>query len=192
MLDELSSFLNFQIFSFPIFSFIQNTQLVFATWFNDLLNTYSSNNDVYTDYHDVALIVNAPPIDPQLLLPAPVMNEIKSCKKLLWGLQDAVVYLFYEYLSKQETLQTCSNGLDCRVQYSRRTISYENRQKLLRYACNDCLALGQIILLMIKSGILSAFVVVKYDIVAEEYLSTNYISSKFVHSRMTGQLWILI
>ncbi|CAF4720594.1 unnamed protein product, partial [Rotaria socialis] len=70
----------------------------------------------------------------------------------LWSLQDAVVYLLEKYLSKRETHQKWSIGLDPRLQNTIPHVPIRQRNNLIRYASNDVLSLNEIIMFMYNAS----------------------------------------
>ncbi len=66
-------------------------------------------------YNNGSIILNALSISPELFLPVHMMNHLKLVTNQLWSLQNALAYLFYQYLSKLETLQTWTIRLDMRI-----------------------------------------------------------------------------
>ncbi|CAF1499525.1 unnamed protein product, partial [Adineta steineri] len=144
--DELSHFLSFSLFSFPLSSHFHNVQLVFTKWFNQWTSiqttSYSEDND---NVNDDVVVINAPLYDPSLFMPANVINKIKMTTGNLWSIQDAMIYLFHQYVSKKETLCKWSIGLDYRLSHTNVNPA-SHRQHLILYAANDCLSLLQIIL----------------------------------------------
>ncbi|CAF1383347.1 unnamed protein product [Adineta steineri] len=79
-----------------------------------------------------------------------------------WSIQDAMVYLFNQYLSKKETLCKWSIGLDRRLTNVNGN-SFCHRQRLITYATNDCLSLLQLILF-----------------IHEQHLSDHFNNDKFI------------
>ena len=147
--DELSRFQTYQLFSLPICSQVFDVQDIFHGWFNDYLNIKAEddNNDNTTINQDT-LILNAPAIDPELFLPPLIMNRLKFINKQKWSLQDAIAYIFYQYLSKRDTLRAWSIGLDQRLSSRNRNYSFKYRQRLIKYAAYDCMSLMDIVLFM--------------------------------------------
>ncbi|CAF5161790.1 unnamed protein product, partial [Rotaria magnacalcarata] len=98
------------------------------------------------------LQLHAPRYDPALLLPPHIFNEQKMTTRNLWSLQDAVVYLLEKYLSKRETRQKWSIGLDPRLQNTIPHVPIQRRNNLIRYASNDVLSLNEIIMFMYNAS----------------------------------------
>ncbi|CAF3807785.1 unnamed protein product [Rotaria magnacalcarata] len=144
---ELTSFLEFSLFSISNVQHFHNVQLIFASWFNRWINsqTPNINDENYLQLH-------APRYDPALLLPPHIFNEQKMTTRDLWSLQDAVVYLLEKYLSKRETRQKWSIGLNPRLQNTIPHVPIQRRNNLIRYASNDVLSLNEIIMFMYNAS----------------------------------------
>ena len=170
LLKELTPFLEFQLFSFPLLSFVQNTQVEFAPWFNEWLLLYNSPGDLVEDITDDSVILNAPSHDPTLFLSPQMINHIKLSQNQLWSLQDAVVYVFQQYLSKEYTLRKWSIGWDYRLNTSVRKMNPNLRRQLIDYVVFDCVSVGQLVAFMEESDIQSAFKCIKYSIETSTYL----------------------
>ncbi|CAM2728647.1 unnamed protein product [Rotaria socialis] len=145
--NELTPFLEFSLFSISNVQHFHNVQLIFASWFNRWINsqTPNINDENYLQLH-------APRYDPALLLPPHIFNEQKMTTRNLWSLQDAVVYLLEKYLSKRETRQKWSIGLDPRLQNTIPHVPIQQRNNLIRYASNDVLSLNEIIMFMYNAS----------------------------------------
>jgi hypothetical protein len=129
LIQELTPFLIYNIFSFPIRSFIYITQTTFPQWYDEwLFNNQTSSTMNSSNIIDDSVIINAPLNDPTLFLPPQMMNNIKLLKKQLWSLQDSIAYIFHQYLSKRNTLTKWTVGLDSRIQNRSPTISTSRRQ----------------------------------------------------------------
>ena len=150
-MDELERFKIYSLFYLSIFSNVYNVQHVFKGWFNEYINTQSSdendNNDNAFD-HDDSIVINAPHSDSDLFLSPTMMNRLKIMKNQLWSLQDAIAYVFYKYLSKRETLRSWSIGLDKRLPSRNKNYSSSYRKRLIQYASYDCLSLMELIMFM--------------------------------------------
>ncbi|CAF4250830.1 unnamed protein product [Adineta steineri] len=80
----------------------------------DLLQTINlSEND--DNFNNDVVFLHAPLYNPSLFIRAHVINKIKMTTGNPWSIQDAMVYLFNQYLSKKETLCKWSIGLDRRL-----------------------------------------------------------------------------
>ncbi|CAF2785236.1 unnamed protein product [Rotaria sp. Silwood2] len=148
LLDELERFKIYQFFSMSISSHIINVQRVFTGWFNEYLNEQSRNNNNNTTADDNSLVLKAPEFNPELFLPPAMINRLKVMNNQLWSLQDAIAYLFYQYLSKRDTLRSWSIGLDKRLSSCNKNFSLNYRRRLITYASFDCLSLMNIMLFM--------------------------------------------
>ncbi len=149
LVGELKNFLPCHLFSLPLVSSVHDVQVIFKQWFNKwFLSIPSSFLDNTSEAVPDTIIVNAPIYDPMLFIPASIMNNIKITRNESWSLQDSIVYLFHQYLSKQDTLQTWSIGFDPRLSQNNFRSSIHHRQRLLKYACFDCLSLAHIISFM--------------------------------------------
>jgi hypothetical protein len=176
LIQELTPFLVYNIFSFPIRSFIYNTQTTFPQWYDEWLFTNQTSSTMNSsNIIDDSVIINAPLNDPTLFLPPQMMNNIKLLKKQLWGLQDSIAYIFHQYLSKRNTLTKWTVGLDPRIQNRSPTISTSRRQQLIQYAVFDCLSLAQLVLFMNNSNLTSAFNCIKFSDELGEYIKINFI-----------------
>ncbi|CAF3020466.1 unnamed protein product [Rotaria socialis] len=170
IIPELTPFLCFNFFSFPITSFLHNSQTVFRTWFDDWLNFHTCIMEIDSpDVNDDSLIIHAPTLDPDLILPPQIINNLKVRTGELWSLQDAVVYIFQQYLSKRDTLRRWSIGLDNRLTNSTRS-STHHRSKLIKYAAYDCLSLAQLVVFMYQSHLSTASTCIQYSEMSGEYL----------------------
>ena len=152
--DELTPFLRYKLFSLPLPSMTYNTQGQFKSWFNQLIKNYYSSSDYHinTDLNDV-VIIDAPVYDPTLILPTQLMNDKKVCSSESWGLQDAILYTFGQYLSKRETLRRWSIGLDSTLSTRDTSFSSNYRKRLINYACLECVSAAHINLIMQRSKI---------------------------------------
>lgn len=149
--QELLPFARFNICSFPLLSTIYNTQISFRSWYNSWLTNQTINYRNGEAANNIIMIDT--PYDPLYFLPPHIINELKINKNENWSIQDAIAYLFQEYLSKQYTLQTWSCGLDPRLSIKFHKYSYNVRNKMIMYAKHDVLALAQIISFMAESSI---------------------------------------
>lgn len=180
LLSELKPFLIYEIFTFPIRSFIFDAQTNFGTWFNQWLHhNLPSDTDIQFDNMNDSVILNAPLCDPTLLVPAQLINNEKVLKKQRWSLQDAVVYVLNQYLSKKYTLRKWSIGLDICLQNYDKQYSLNHRNKLIMYAANDCLSVAQLISFMNNSNISPVFTCLKYSDDSGKYSSIFDITLDF-------------
>ncbi|CAF2738387.1 unnamed protein product [Rotaria sp. Silwood2] len=99
----------------------------------NILTGKSDDNATMTDYDD-SILIDAPQLDPELFLPPAMINHLKVVNKPLWSLKDVVAYIFYQYLSKRETLRSWSIGLDKRLPSRDKNYSSTYRQRLIKYA----------------------------------------------------------
>ncbi|CAF0843481.1 unnamed protein product [Adineta ricciae] len=148
-LEELKPLLQFSLFSLPNIEHSHNVQGVFSSWFNSWLHSKTTAVD---DAVDDRLEIHAPDYDPMLFLPPHIFNEQKMITRALWSLQDAVAYVLERYLSKRETLQKWSIGLDYRLSNQDSRLSLHHRNNMISYATNDVLSLTQLILFMYNSS----------------------------------------
>ena len=86
-------------------------------------------NDKCNDIDDDTIIIHPPSHDPTLLIPPQTINDIKISNDKLWSIQDAIVYLFQQHLSKNYTLQEWSIGLDNRFHQNDTKSSLKHRTK---------------------------------------------------------------
>ncbi|CAF3423809.1 unnamed protein product [Rotaria socialis] len=169
LIDELTPFLQFNLFHLPVSSYIHNTQQVFKLWFNDWLAFQSTLNDNDDQDNDDTLIINAPAFDPIIFLHPLAINNIKRSRNESWSIQDATAYILNQYLPKKCTLRQWSIGLDDRILNRTRTYSSTYRKKMISYAANDCTSLAAIITFMYQSHIPSALQCVQYPSDIGEY-----------------------
>ncbi|CAF2691878.1 unnamed protein product [Rotaria sp. Silwood2] len=162
LLFELFPFLEYGLFTYPILSYIHNAQVRFTSWFNNWLNTATLNSNDTADDPTDSIILHAPSIDPSLFIPAQLMNNKKLLLNELWSLQDAIAYIFNQYLSKQYTLRKWSIGLDVRLPNRDPQISSSYRRTLVKYAIYDCLSMAQLLLFISNSNISSNTTCIKY------------------------------
>ncbi|CAF0921802.1 unnamed protein product [Adineta steineri] len=114
----------------------------------DLLQTINlSEND--DNFNNNVVFLHAPLYNPSLFMRAHVINKIKMIAGNLWNIQDAMVYLFNQYLSKKETLCKWPISLDCRLTNVSGNL-FSHCQRLITYATNDYLSLLQLILFIHK------------------------------------------
>ena len=152
---ELSQFVQFGLFSLPIPSIIRNTQNDFKYWFNQIMQkcqTTSSDDNDPININDV-VIIDAPAYDPTLIMPSNLINERKILSKEPWSLQDSILYTFGKYLSKCDTLQNWSIGLDPRLPNDDLSFPSSHRAKLIQYVCLDCTSVAHLIFVMRQSQI---------------------------------------
>ena len=154
LIDELRKFVSLKIFSLPSSSTIHNLQQQFKSWFHRLIDRYltSSTSDDNNDNQDV-LIIDAPDYDPSLLLSTRAMVNKKQASNESWSLQHAILYTFGKYLSKKATLHKWSIGIDQRLPRRNLTYSSNYRNKLLNYACLDCISVAHLHEFMTNSNI---------------------------------------
>ncbi|CAF4142432.1 unnamed protein product [Rotaria sordida] len=162
LLSELFPFLEYGLFTYPILSHIHNAQVRFSFWFNNWLNTATLNSNDSSDDPPDSIILHAPLVDPSLFIPAQLMNNKKLLLNELWSLQDAIAYVFNQYLSKQYTLRKWSIGLDVRLPNRDPQFSSSYRRKLVKYAIYDCLSMAQVLLFISNSNISSNTTCIKY------------------------------
>ncbi|CAF4180089.1 unnamed protein product [Rotaria magnacalcarata] len=109
-----------------------------------------------SNVNDVSIIIHAPTLDPDLILPPQIINNLK--------------YIFcQQYLSKRDTLRKWSIGLDNRLTNSKRS-STHHRSKLIKYAAYDCLSLAQLVVFMYQSQLSTASTCIQYSKMSGEYL----------------------
>jgi hypothetical protein len=144
---ELRAFHRYELVPTSLKCYVHDVQATFKKWFNDWVNSSQVEGNNLDDIDD-ALVIQAPNYDPELFISPSVMNDIKMSRNQLWGLQDAIAYLFSQYLSKRDTLQKWSIGLDIRLHQNRQKISSKHRQKLVQYAAFDGLSVAQIMMFM--------------------------------------------
>ncbi|CAF2040838.1 unnamed protein product [Rotaria magnacalcarata] len=156
ILNELTSFLQFNLFHLPVSTYIHNTQQVFKLWFNDWLAFQSTLNDNDDQDNYDTLIINAPAFYPIIFLHPIAINNIKRSRNESWSIQDATAYILNHYLPKKCTLRQWSIGLDDRILNRNRTFSSTYRRNMISYAANDCTSLAAIIQFMYQSHIPSA------------------------------------
>ncbi|CAF4972867.1 unnamed protein product [Rotaria sp. Silwood1] len=179
LVDELERFQIYQLFSISIPSNVFNVQRIFTGWFNEHINMKPDDNNNTTDYDD-SIVINAPQFDPELFLPPTMMNHLKIINNQLWSLQDAIAYIFYQYLSKRETLRSWAIGLDKRLPSRDKNYSLNYRKRLIKYASYDCLSLMEIILFMYENYLSNHPVNDLHIQSLGEYFS--YLNTKFITS----------
>ncbi|CAF1564863.1 unnamed protein product [Rotaria magnacalcarata] len=144
-------------------------QSQFKTWFNTWITSYDSTSINESITTDDVVIINAPTYDPHLLLPTSLMNKKKFNSHESWSLQHAVLYTFGLHLSKRETLRQSAIGLDINLPTCDRSFSINYRQKLINYACLDCVSVAHINLFMHQSELPLDLTFVKEQIITGEY-----------------------
>ena len=78
------------------------------------------------------------------------------------SIQDTVVYILQQHLSKQYTLQKWSIGLVNRLQHHDPTFSLNHHTNLIAYAVYDYLLPAQIVLFMYQSNIPRTLTCIQY------------------------------
>lgn len=180
---ELSNFSSCQLFTFPLHVITHDLQGQFKGWFNKWIDSYygSSITDNNTTSDDI-VIIDAPSHDPTLLLPTHTMNKKKINSNDSWSLQDAVLYTVGQYLSKRDTLRQWAIGLDVQLSTHDPSFSFQYRQKLITYACLDCVSVAHLNLIMQQSEIPLDLKFVQDQIILGEYKisqTINVASDKF-------------
>ena len=123
---------------------------------------------------------------PELFLPLTMMNRLKILKNQLWSFQDAIVYVFYEYLSKREKLRSCSIDLDKRLPSRNNNYSSNYRKCLIQYASYDCLSLMELIMFVHENYLCRRSVndlSIQFRREYSSYLSTKFISFSLAERR---------
>jgi hypothetical protein len=142
--SELQKFEHYQLFSSFILSNLIDVQALFTKWFDSFLMEKMSTA-VSTNSADDSLIINAPESMFELFLSASQINHIKITNNQPWSLQDSIAYTLQKYLSKRDTCRSWAIGLDTRLPSRNKNYSYNYRQRLIKYASNDCLSLMELI-----------------------------------------------
>ncbi|CAF2123577.1 unnamed protein product, partial [Rotaria magnacalcarata] len=163
IIDTESAFKSFD----PVIT--HDLQSQFKTWFNTWITSYDSTSINESITTDDVVIINAPTYDPHLLLPTSLMNKKKFNSHESWSLQHAVLYTFGLHLSKRETLRQSAIGLDINLPTCDRSFSINYRQKLINYACLDCVSVAHINLFMHQSELPLDLTFVKEQIITGEY-----------------------
>ena len=126
---ELQYFVNHSMIPFQTKVQEVNLQAIFKKWF------------------DYALGINPSPIKQfsqsivAQLVSHDSLNQMKKSKNNEWSLQDAVIYTLHKYLSKKETRQNWSQGLE--------GLSME-QQLLVKYATFDCLSMFDLMMFIYR------------------------------------------
>ncbi|CAF3410149.1 unnamed protein product [Rotaria socialis] len=167
--NELRSFSSCLLFTFPLYVITHDLQSQFKTWFNTWITSYDSTSINESITTDDVVIINAPTYDPHLLLPTSLMNKKKFNSHESWSLQHAVLYTFGLHLSKRETLRQWDIGLDINLPTCDHSFSINYRQKLINYACLDCVSVAHINLFMHQSELPLDLTFVKEQIITGEY-----------------------
>ncbi|CAF2224046.1 unnamed protein product [Rotaria magnacalcarata] len=167
--NELRSFSSCPLFTFPLRVVTHDLQGQFKSWFNNWITSYDSTSINESITTDDVVIVNAPTYDPHLLLPTSIMNKKKFNSHESWSLQDAILYIFGLHLSKRETLRQWAIGLDINLPTCDRSFSVNYRQKLINYACLDCVSVAHINLFMHQSELPLDLTFVQEQIMSGEY-----------------------
>ena len=81
------------------------------------------------------------------------MVNKKQASNESWSLQHAILYTFGKYLSKKATLYKWSIGIDQRLPHRDFIYSSNYRNKLLNYACLDCISVAHLHEFMTNSNI---------------------------------------
>jgi hypothetical protein len=170
LIRELESFQCYDLVPLVLDCYVHDVQLIFKVWFNRWLKSNQITDDTLDDCTD-SVVIQAPDYDPALFIPASVMNDIKLSRNELWGLQDAIIYIFSQYLSKRDTLHKWTIGLDCRLFRNNQKNRLNHQRKLIQYACHDCLSVAQLMLFMYEYHLSSVnFESQNYEAMGEYFL----------------------
>jgi hypothetical protein len=177
--SELQRFEYYQLFPSSILSNLIDVQVLFTKWFNSFLMENISIADAENSI-DNSLIINAPESMFELFLSASEINHIKITSNQLWSLQDSLVYTLHKYLSKRDTCRSWAIGLDTRLSSRNKNYSYTYRQRLIKYASNDCLSLMELIWFIYEQYL-------NHPLHTEDYVQTlgeyfSFLKQKFTSS----------